>query len=96
MAVDDLAELIPLLFNLDRRKATYFNAAFINKSLSANKAVRNALNLPQNDVGIYQKNGLHRQTYYYLSSGSTTKLISDFIAIYVLYYVYIFVHASKI
>ena len=43
-----------------------------------------------------KKNGLHRQTYYYLSSGSTTKLISDFIAIYVLYYVYIFVHAAKI
>ena len=55
VAVDDFAELIPLLFNLNRRKATYLNAAFTNKSLSANKAVRNALNLPQNDIGIYQK-----------------------------------------
>ena len=55
VAVDDLAELIPLLFNLDRRKAIYFNATFINKSLSANKAVRNALDLSQNDIGIYQK-----------------------------------------
>ena len=55
VAVDDLAGMIPLLFNLNRRKATYFNAAFINKSLSANKVVRNALNLPQNDIGIYPK-----------------------------------------
>ena len=55
VAVDNLSELIPLLFNLDRRKATYFNAALINKSLSADKAMRNALDLPQNDIGIYQK-----------------------------------------
>ena len=56
VAVDDLAELIPLFFNLDRRKATYFKDEFINKSLSANKAVRNALDLPQNDIGTYKKN----------------------------------------
>ena len=59
--VDAHAELLPLVFDLDRRKSEHLTTEVINSCFSKNKVLQDMLDQPQNDVGLHRKECWHRE-----------------------------------